>query len=117
LVDLSSLMAQTDGDVALAADLAQMFLAELGGRLDTVVAAAAARNGTALEEAAHALKGMIGVFSRGPAFEAARDLNAAAKVNDFSRTGHLCRQLQEGAAVLRQDLESQVQQWKVPLGE
>jgi len=116
-VDLSSLMAQTDGDVALAADLAQMFLAELGGRLDTVVAAAEARNGAALEEAAHALKGMIGVFSSGPAFEAARELNAAAKANDFSRTGPLCRQLQEGAVELRQDLESLVQQWTVPLGE
>jgi len=116
-VDVSSLMAQTDGDVHLAADLAQMVLAELDGRLDSVVVAVEARDGAALEDAAHALKGMIGVFSKGRSFEAARELNAAAKANDFSRTGPLCRQLQEGAVVLRQELESLVQQWKVPLGE
>jgi PAS domain S-box-containing protein len=115
-VDVPNLMAQTDGDTALAADLALMVLAELDGRLDSVVAAAEAKDGTALEDAAHALKGIIGVFSKGPAFEAARDLNAAARANDFSRTAPLCRQLQQGAVVLRQELESLVQQWKVPHG-
>jgi CheY-like chemotaxis protein len=115
-VDVPNLMAQTNGDVELAADLAQMALAELDGRCDAVVAAAEAKDGTALEDAAHALKGIIGVFSKGPAFEAARDLNAAARANDFSRTAPLCRQLQQGAVVLRQELESLVQQWQVPHG-
>jgi PAS domain S-box-containing protein len=115
-VDMPNLMAQTEGDVDLAADLARMFLAEFDGRLEAVVAAAEARDGTALEDAAHALKGMIGVFSKGQAFMAVRDLDAAAKLDDFSCTAPLCRQLQAGAVVLRQDLESMLRQWEVPLG-
>ena len=116
-VDLSNLMAQTEGDVELAADLAQMFLAEFEGRLAAVLAAAEARDGATLEDAAHALKGMIGVFSKGHAFEAVRDLNAAAKIDDFSRIEPLCQQLRAGAVLLQQELESLVRQWKVPLSE
>lgn len=115
-VDLTSLMAQTDGNVELATDLAQMVLAELDGRRDAVMQAVEARDGATLENAAHALKGIIGVFSRGLAFEAARELNAAARVNDFSRTGPLCQQLREGVMALRQELEALVQQWTVLQG-
>jgi CheY-like chemotaxis protein len=116
-VDVASLMAQTEGDVELAVDLARMFLAELDERLASVVAAAEARDAERLEEVAHALKGMIAVFSKGHAFEAVRDLNVAAKAGDFSQSGFLCQRLRAGTAVLRQDLESQLQQWQVPHGE
>jgi CheY-like chemotaxis protein/nitrogen-specific signal transduction histidine kinase len=116
-IDLSNLMAQTEGDIELAADLARMFLGEFEARLDAVLAAASVRDGTLLEEVSHALKGMIGVFSKGQAFKAAQDLNAAARIDDLSQIEPLCRQLQAGARVLRQDLESQLQQWQVPLGE
>lgn len=115
-IDMQNLMAQTEGDIDLAADLARMFLAEFDGRLEAVVAAAEARDGTALKDAAHALKGMVGVFSRGQAFMAVRDLDAAAKLDDFSCTAPLCRQLQAGAVTLRQELESMLRQWEVPLG-
>jgi len=116
LIDMPNLMAQTEGDIDLAADLARMFLVEFDGRLEAVVAAAEARDGTALKDAAHALKGMIGVFSKGQAFMAVRDLDAAAKRDDFSCTVPLCQQLQAGAVALRQDLESMLRQWEVPLG-
>jgi CheY-like chemotaxis protein/HPt (histidine-containing phosphotransfer) domain-containing protein len=116
-VDMAGLMTQTEGDVELAADLAQMFLAEFEGRLAAVFTAAAAKDGTTLEEVAHALKGMIGVFSKSQAFEAARDINAAAKIGDLSRIEPLCQQLQAGAVVLQRELESRVQQWKAPVGE
>jgi PAS domain S-box-containing protein len=116
-IDMSNLMAQTEGDIELAVDLARMFLAEFEARLAAVLAAAAARDGALLEEVSHALKGMIGVFSKGQAFKAARDLNAAAKMDGLSQIEPLCQQLQAGARVLRQDLESQLQQWQVPHGE
>ena len=64
------------------------------------------------KDAAHALKGMIGVFSKGQAFMAVRDLDAAAKLDDFSCAAPLCRQLQAGAVALRQDLESMLRQWE-----
>lgn len=116
-IDLPNLMAQTEGDIGLAADLIRMFLAELDERLARVLAGAAAGDGAVLEDAAHALKGMIAVFSKGRAFEAARDLNAAARANDFSRTAPLCRKLEAGAAALRQDLEALVQEWAPAPGE
>jgi CheY-like chemotaxis protein/HPt (histidine-containing phosphotransfer) domain-containing protein len=115
-VDLAGLLAQTEGDMELAADLAQMFLSEFDARLEAVLAAAAVRDRVALEGVAHALKGMIGVFSKGQAFVATRDINEAAKMGDFSRMEALCRQLQAGASELQRDMESLLQQWKATAG-
>jgi HPt (histidine-containing phosphotransfer) domain-containing protein len=59
-----------------------VFLSDAPVYLDRIRAAAAARDGSSVAAAAHALKGSVGLFSKGAAYEAARALEQAGKAGD-----------------------------------
>ena len=73
-LDRETLLERVGGDKKLLKDIIAMFLEDCPKRLAKVREAIARRGGEALERAAHALKGGVGNFSVGPAFEAAQRL-------------------------------------------
>ncbi len=63
----------------LLAEVIAVFVTETPARIDAVRAAAASHDARALGAAAHVLKGSVGLFSTGPAYDAARALETAAR--------------------------------------
>jgi PAS domain S-box-containing protein len=103
-VDAKEITARIGGDSELLVDISRLFVTHSTEMLQALHDAAAARDAAAVSSAAHAIKGSIGNFTQGPAFEMARtiekaadagDLDAAcALLSDFDReVGKLCRVL------------------------
>ncbi len=70
-IELSTLLAQADGDMELLGELVELFLDNLPKLLSDIHAAIAGGDRHALQSAAHTLRGSVGYFSEGPAFQAA----------------------------------------------
>jgi two-component system sensor histidine kinase/response regulator len=85
-VDRESLLASVQGDARLLGEAIDLFLTdypELMRRLDHAISRT---DFDRLADAAHALKGSIGVFApRGPAYQRARDLEALAREQEFQK--------------------------------
>ena len=81
----------------LLAEVITVFLSEAPKQLDALRAAADAGDAAALAAAAHAIKGSVGLFSKGAAFDAARRLEQAARGGDLTeldeRRGEIEREL------------------------
>lgn len=112
LVDIPALLEQVDGEQALAAKLADMFESDLPGHLKAVEAALHDNDAAQLIHAAHAVKGLIGVFSKGAAFEAARTLEMQARDGDFSGAQELAATLEHQAHLLERELAELAAQWR-----
>ena len=78
-IDEDSLLAGVGGDRKLLRELASLFLRDSPGMLARIKRALAARHAGELAQAAHALKGSVGMFSTKNAFQAARTLEAMGK--------------------------------------
>ena len=80
-------------------------------RLDALRTAAEERNAAAVTSAAHAIKGSVGLFSTGAAYEAARTLEAAARDGNLtdveSRSAHLASEVSKVMADLEKLLKIQ----------
>ena len=83
-----------------------MFLSEAPRQLDALRAAADARDAAALASAAHALKGSVGLFSRGAAFEAARRLEQDARNGDLTRLDECREEIERELSRVCADLET-----------
>jgi CheY-like chemotaxis protein/HPt (histidine-containing phosphotransfer) domain-containing protein len=81
-VDRDVLLDDFGQNPTLLAEVITVFLAEAPRLLDALRGAASAQDAAAVAPAAHALKGSIGLFSKGSAFEAARRLESAAHEGD-----------------------------------
>jgi two-component system, sensor histidine kinase and response regulator len=81
----------------LLAEVITVFLSEAPKQLERLRATADARDAPALAAAAHAIKGSVGLFAKGEAFEAARRLELAARSGDLTeldeRRGEIEREL------------------------
>jgi two-component system sensor histidine kinase/response regulator len=83
-VQFESILACSDGDESLAFDLISLFLTDapkLVSRISTAIASSSAYE---LELAAHTLKGAVGYFTIGAAYETSRKLELAGRANDFA---------------------------------
>ncbi len=79
LVDLAPLLEAFGQDRALLDETIAVFLDDLPAQRARVAAAVAARTSAEVARAAHAIKGAVGLFSTGPAYQAARTLEDEAR--------------------------------------
>jgi signal transduction histidine kinase/DNA-binding NarL/FixJ family response regulator len=81
--DSSVLLARTDGDIGLARDLVRLFLEESPKLMAEIKEAVTLNDAAALECAAHAMKGSIGLFDQGSALEIVKTLERMGAQADF----------------------------------
>jgi two-component system, sensor histidine kinase and response regulator len=81
-IDQEALLADFGHNRKVLIEVIGVFLVDARAYLDRLRAAAAANDAPAAAATAHALKGSVGLFSKGAAFEAARALEHAAKAGE-----------------------------------
>ena len=90
----------------LLAEVIAVFVTETPARLEAVRTAAASNDARALGAAAHVLKGSVGLFSMGPAYEAARALELAARTGDVGSVGRLVADVERESVRVLADLQA-----------
>jgi len=85
-IDTASALARVEGDVELLGELVALFLKELPEMLANLRDAVTAGDASAIERAAHKLKGSVGNFSAQPAFAAALKLEVLGRDANLSET-------------------------------
>jgi CheY-like chemotaxis protein len=83
-VDLATLLANFGGRAEVVAGVIDVFLEDAPNMLARLKQAAAAKNVAELAAAAHAIKGAVGLFLMGYAYESARRLEQYARDGDLS---------------------------------
>ncbi len=78
-----ALLGRFQGDAAMLQQLVEVFLAESPAQLAAVREAVDRRDAERLARAAHTLKGSVGLFTDGPAFEAIAALVACARAGEL----------------------------------
>ena len=84
IINTQAILENLNGDLELLKDLVRMFLVNLPENMKAISEAANAHNGEALRLAAHTLKGLIGHFVVGPAYEAAHRLEIQGANDDLN---------------------------------
>jgi two-component system sensor histidine kinase/response regulator len=97
--DLDAVLNALEGDRELLSRMIQVFLSENPALLERTRCAVAARDGTALERAAHTLRGALANFAAREAGGTARRLDESAAQADWNT-----------AAATHTDLEKQMQE-------
>jgi PAS domain S-box-containing protein len=97
-LDCSALLARTEGDLELARELIELFLDDCPRLMAKIRAAIDKRDGEALMQAAHTIKGAVGYFPESRAFDVAQRLEMMGREDD-----QLCAR--EALAELEQELK------------
>ena len=105
-VDGDRLLADFGGKRTVVAEVIAVFLSEVPKHLDALRAAMEARDADALAAAAHALKGSVGLFSTGAAFEAARGLEHEARSGNLTATEARFSEIERELSFVCKDLET-----------
>ena len=100
----AELLARFDGDCELLKELAGIFLQECPRMLEDIREALRAGNSTALERAAHALKGSVGNFAMPGPGETAQRLELLAKSGQLSGAEEVLCTLEQQLALFNQIL-------------
>ena len=95
VLDVEALLAGVGGDQKLLREFVSLFLADCPKLLTRIKKALARRDADSLAEAAHALKGMVGNFSRKGAYTAAAKLATMGRKGSVNRSGEALRALQQ----------------------
>jgi two-component system sensor histidine kinase/response regulator len=103
-VDEVALLAAFGGQRALLRDVIDVFLTDSRTRLEEMRHAARARDATALAAGAHSLKGSIGLFLGGDAFDAARRIERDARAGDLTGAEEACADLERQTSALAEAL-------------
>ena len=98
------LVANFGGKPALVRDVIDVFLGDSETLLEAALRAAGSRDAGALAEVAHKLKGSVGLFSRGAAWDAAQHLEALGKSGDLTGAEEAIAALRAAMAHLRTQL-------------
>jgi CheY-like chemotaxis protein len=104
VVDLATLLAGFDGNTQLVGEVVDVFLQDAPGMLVRLRDAARARAAGDIASAAHAIKGAAGLFSLGPAYQSARDLELRAKEGDLTSADTACADVEADIAQLMTEL-------------
>jgi two-component system, sensor histidine kinase and response regulator len=86
-VDLSALLASFGGRADLVSGVVDVFFEDAPAMLRRLDTAVAARDATEVASAAHAIKGAVGLFSQGEAYETARTLEHRGRGGDLGDVG------------------------------
>jgi CheY-like chemotaxis protein len=104
--DAATVLAEFGGDRSLLAEVIDVFLADAPARLAELSTALAGRDRAALATVAHAMKGSIGLFSRGPAYEGAIRLMQLARAGDLAGASDAFVTVERNARALLEELEA-----------
>ncbi len=104
--DPQGIIGRLGGNRSLCVEIAEMFLEDCGPLFAAVCRAITADDAAALTYAAHTLRGAIGSFSLGAAYESAKSLECIGRSGDLAGAGQqadeLRQQVDRLAAALRQ---------------
>ena len=106
VLDVEALLAGVGGDQKLLREFVSLFLADCPKLLTRIKKALARRDADSLAEAAHALKGMVGNFSRKGAYTAAAKLATMGRKGSVNRSGEALRALQQEMKSLNRELRA-----------
>ena len=101
----SALLSNFGGDPALLGEVIEMVLADSPATEREVLRAVTAGDTAALASAAHALKGTVGLFTKAGAYEAAAELERAARHGEMRLFDATTTRLSEEMAGLRRHLK------------
>ena len=105
-VDEAALLTRVEGDLALAHELAVVFVDQLPNLLTELAAAAATQDGPRIGRAAHALKGAASHFGAAPTCELAQRLELMARQQSLDGVGAVARATREAAERLATELRA-----------
>ena len=105
-IDGAALLADFGGNSALMADVIRVFLSDAPAQQETLRAAVAAGDAGAIAAAAHAIKGSVGLFSKGAAYEAARTLEHAARAGELADVRARYTRILDDLSRVTEDLEA-----------
>jgi CheY-like chemotaxis protein len=104
--DRNLALARVDGDEALLADLARLFLDESPNMLAALQTALAENDAARLERAAHSLKGAVSTFAARDAVDAALKLERLGRAGDLEEAPQACDALESQLERLRIALQA-----------
>ncbi|MBZ5563964.1 MAG: response regulator [Acidobacteriia bacterium] len=104
--DHAAALARLEGDAALLAEMAGIFIRDCPGLLTNLHEAVARGDAPAVYSAAHALKGSVANFSASAAVQAALRLETMGRQGDLTLSAAAWRALEEEIARLQQELEA-----------
>ncbi len=113
-VDASALVERVGGDLDLLADLVSLFGENSQALLDDLERALEARDCEAASRVAHSLKGSIGNFSTGPAYETVRAVEQAARAGSLDEAARGLTRLERDLRGLVRELEEFVVRTQTP---
>ncbi len=102
--DRGKFLENVDGNLELMQEVVDLFLADCPRRLAALHDAIARGDRTALEHAAHMLKGSAGYISAHAVFTAAHEVETIARYGDLADAYHACAKLQRETRHLEQVL-------------
>jgi CheY-like chemotaxis protein/HPt (histidine-containing phosphotransfer) domain-containing protein len=95
LIDRAAVLDCLGGNTELLEEMAGLFLQDCPRLLTEIREAGAHSDGEALERSAHQLRGSVGNFTTGAAYEAARQLERMGRENNFTRAEEACVTLEK----------------------
>jgi PAS domain S-box-containing protein len=105
-IDGGALLADFGGNSALMAEVIRVFLSDAPAQVETLRTAVAAGDAGAIAAAAHALKGSVGLFSKGAAYEAARTLEHAARAGELADLRNSYTRILDDLSRVTEDLKA-----------
>jgi CheY-like chemotaxis protein len=104
-IDASALLAGFGGDPTLVVEVIDVFLEDAPKTMVRLLGAIEARDGAGLQAAAHALKGSIGLFTQGAAYEGARRLEQLARASSWTEVDAARQQVETSVSRLLKELQ------------
>ena len=105
-IDRTALLMDFGENRKLLAEVTTVFLNDLPAQMETLRAAVKSGDAAAVASAAHALKGSVGLFTKGAAFEAARELETSARAGDLGESRSKGDEIDRHIAQVRTELEA-----------
>lgn len=108
-MDVSAALKRMGGDRSLLSQMAQLFLEDSPGLLDTIAAAIRAGQVTEMQRAAHSLKGLAANFDAHAAVSAASRLEAMGRNGEIHEANDALELLRREVGQLRSQLQFRFQ--------
>lgn len=105
-LNMAAALERVAGDIELLREVARLFLEAAPELMAEIMAAVESHDASALERAAHSLKGSIGTFGAEQAWRAAYHVECLGRKGDLREAGAAVNSLQQALRQLEQDLQT-----------
>jgi HPt (histidine-containing phosphotransfer) domain-containing protein len=109
IIDRDAILEQFEGDAEFLREVVQLFLAACPRRLSAIHEAILGCDTTALQMAAHSIRGSASYFGALAVMAAASDLETMGREGSLPNAGEACEKLEQELARLKQALAALVQ--------